>query len=107
MGSSLSRGARSTRCLCQHNPGYLRWGSHFSIPRGRALVLSPEVGPSLPKSRGRALVFSPEVTQSRGRALVLSPEGAPSFKKSRGRALVLSSEERSSLNNHYQACLGL
>ena len=93
MRSSLSLGARSTRCRCLHDPGHLRWGPHFPVPRGRALVLSPEVGPSIIKSRGRALV--------------LSPEDGPSLNKSRGRALVLSPEERSSLNNHHQACLGL
>ena len=93
MRSFLSPGARNTRCRCLPDPGHLRWGPHLPIPRGRALVLSPEDGPSLIKPRGRALVLSPEV--------------GPSLPKSRGRALVLSPEERSSLNNHHQACLGL
>ena len=64
MRSSLSLGARSTRCRCLHDPGHLRWGPHFPVPRGRALVLSPEVGPSIIKSRGRALVLSPEERSS-------------------------------------------
>ena len=78
MRSFLYLGARNIRCRCLHDrsPSPLRGGDlTCQIPRGRALVLSPEAGPSLIKPRERALVLTPE--------------------------------ERSSLNNHYQACLGL